>query len=98
MTKPLTFRVNGTWGIEGVDLSTLPPQVYGALKKLCDLEHPISDNIADRLRLADDDEMARIMDENFACPPDGKPCPGRDANCRNCWLDWLQSPAEGGRQ
>lgn len=36
----LTFyRPNGDWGIEGVDLSTLPPKVYGALCKLHDLEH-----------------------------------------------------------
>lgn len=36
----LTFyRLNGEWGIEGVDLSMLPPKVYGALCKLHDLEH-----------------------------------------------------------
>ena len=36
----LTYqKPNGEWGIEGVDLSTLPPAVYSALRKLCDLEH-----------------------------------------------------------
>ena len=36
----LTYcKPNGEWGIEGVDLSTLPPKVYGALCKLKDLEH-----------------------------------------------------------
>lgn len=36
----LTFyRPNGEWGIEGVDLTTLPPKVYGALCKLHDLEY-----------------------------------------------------------
>ena len=35
MSKPLTYRKpSGEWGIEGVDLSTLPPPVYGALAKL----------------------------------------------------------------
>lgn len=38
MSKRLTFSRNGEWGIEGVDLSTLPPQVYGALCKLKDIE------------------------------------------------------------
>ena len=41
MTKPLTYhKPSGEWGIEGVDLSTLPPPVYGALAKLMRLEHP----------------------------------------------------------
>lgn len=36
----LTYlKPNGEWGIEGVDLSTLPPKVYGALCKLMKLEH-----------------------------------------------------------
>lgn len=36
---PLTYqKPNGEWGIEGVDLTTLPPKVYGALCKLHDLE------------------------------------------------------------
>lgn len=42
MSKPLTYRKpSGEWGIEGVDLSTLPPPVYGALAKLMRLEHPL---------------------------------------------------------
>lgn len=36
----MTYRKpNGEWGIEGVDLTALPPKVYGALCKLHDLEH-----------------------------------------------------------
>lgn len=30
----------GDWGIPGVNLSELPPNVYSALQKLRDLEHP----------------------------------------------------------
>lgn len=30
----------GDWGISGVKLSDLPPNVYSALQKLRDLEHP----------------------------------------------------------
>ena len=33
------YKPNGEWGIEGVDLTALPPKVYGALCKLHDLEH-----------------------------------------------------------
>lgn len=40
MMAPLTFyKPTGEWGIEGVDLATLPPKVYSALCKLHDLEH-----------------------------------------------------------
>lgn len=47
MNKPLTYRKpSGEWGIEGVDLSTLPPQVYGALAKLMRLEHPAGEETA----------------------------------------------------
>lgn len=41
MSSNITFRrASGEWGIEGVDLSALPPKVYAALYKLMDLEHP----------------------------------------------------------
>ena len=34
----LTYnKPNGEWGIEGVDLSALPPKVYGAVAKLKDI-------------------------------------------------------------
>ena len=47
MTKPLTYRKpSGEWGVEGVDLSTLPPPVYGALAKLMRLEHPAGEEAA----------------------------------------------------
>lgn len=32
---------DGSWGIKGVDLATLPPLVYGALMKLLRLENVI---------------------------------------------------------
>lgn len=38
-SRRLTWSAqDGSWGIEGVDLSALPPKVYGALCKLKDLE------------------------------------------------------------
>lgn len=47
MVKPLTYRKpSGEWGIERVDLSALPPQVYGALAKLMRLEHPADEETA----------------------------------------------------
>lgn len=38
MNKSLTWSKDGCWGIDGVDLSTLPPRVYGALCKLHAME------------------------------------------------------------
>lgn len=41
MSKNLTWlKPSGEWGIEGVDLTALPPAAYGALAKLMRLEHP----------------------------------------------------------
>lgn len=82
MTKPLTYRKpNGDWGIEGVDLSTLQPQVYGTL--------------AETLRAASNEEMAEIFAEGCCHPCDDLDvgCGPADGNCRNCWLDWLLGPA-----
>jgi len=42
MKTRITWKTeDGHWGIEGVDLSALPPRVYGALYKLKDLEDQI---------------------------------------------------------
>lgn len=94
MTKPLTYyKPSGEWGIEGVDLSTLPPPVYGALAKLMRLEHPLCNNCADRLRLASEEEMAAMLAR--ACRRRKNNCEKFDT-CDLCWLDWLKSPAEEG--
>lgn len=37
-TRLTYHNADGTWGIKGVDLSTIPPGVYGALYKLKDVE------------------------------------------------------------
>ena len=91
MYKPLTYhKPSGEWGIEGVDLSTLPPQVYGALAKLMRLEHPLCGTRADMLRLASEEEMAEMLTR--ACPDANEHCGGVSI-CRACWLDWLLEPA-----
>lgn len=95
MTKPLTYhKPSGEWGIEGVDLSTLPPPVYGALAKLMRLEHPISGNRADTLRLASEEEIADMLARG-GCKRKAIDCE-RHETCDLCWLDWLKSPAEEG--
>lgn len=91
MTKPLTYRKpSGEWGIEGVDLSALPPQVYGALAKLMRLEHPLCGTRAEMLRLASDEEMAAMLSATFCCQ---QGC-GEFDSCKKCWLDWLLDPAD----
>lgn len=94
MIKPLTYhKPSGEWGIEGVDLSTLPPPVYGALAKLMRLEHPISNNRADALRLASEEEMAEMLMQ--FCTGTAEKC-GSFSSCHVCLLDWLKSPAGEG--
>lgn len=59
MSKPLTWlKPSGEWGIEGVDLTTLPPEVYGALTKLMRLEHPYCLSRGDHLRTMSDEDLA----------------------------------------
>jgi len=93
MSKPLTYHTpSGEWGIEGVDLSTLPPQVYGALAKLMRLEHPLCGNRADQLRLASEEEMAELLGRG-PCPSEDGQCL-EDYDCKACWLNWLYEPVK----
>lgn len=48
---------------------------------------------ADRLRAGTDEEIAARM---RGCPDPLERCP--NINCRECWLQWLRSPAEGGKR
>lgn len=46
MAEKITYcKPDGEWGIEGVDLTTLPPKVYSALCKLKDIEWPFGCDI-----------------------------------------------------
>lgn len=47
---------------------------------------------ADRIRAMTDEELAKIL--NGGCPPGAK-CYGR---CGTCWLEWLRSPVEDGKE
>ena len=48
---------------------------------------------ADRLRAMSDEELAEFLAE-YRCVHKAPHC--RDANCVQCWLDWLKSPVEPG--
>ena len=60
----LTYnKPNGEWGIEGVDLSALPPKVYGAVAKLKDIESGRYPDVAST-------ELAlRTLADDVAAPP-----------------------------
>ena len=45
---------------------------------------------ADRIRSMSDEELAKILGNKCTCPPTSE-C----VNCFDCWLEWLQKPAEG---
>lgn len=50
MAEKITYcKPDGEWGIEGVDLTSLPPKVYSALCKLKDLEWPFGADIVLRI-------------------------------------------------
>jgi len=94
MSGKLTWKKpNGEWGIEGVDLTALPPAAYAAIAKLKDIEHPSCLTNGDRIRTMADEELAGVI----MCPHDGgssglcvlESC----ANCFKCSLDWLKDPA-----
>ena len=52
---------------------------------------------ADRIRAMTDEELSKTFETDFAtCPPNAgedKWC-DKDADCKQCWLDWLKQPAE----
>lgn len=45
---------------------------------------------ADKIRSMTDEELAKILGNKCICPPTSE-C----VNCFDCWLEWLQQPAEG---
>lgn len=59
-------------------------------------EYEKSKTNSDRIRSMSDYELAKFIDDKCVCPPASE-CPkvcGGD--CVDCWLEWLQQPAERG--
>lgn len=82
MSKPLTWlKPSGEWGIEGVDLTTLPPEVYGALTKLMRLEHPYCLSRGDHLRTMSDEDLALWLVNEVLVPA---VCPLLGLSARLC--------------
>ena len=49
---------------------------------------------ADRIRAMSDEELAELIDrETDSCAPTGD-CERMSRDCKACWLEWLQQPAE----
>ena len=49
---------------------------------------------ADRVRSMTDEELAELIDrETDSCAPTGD-CEKMSRDCKACWLEWLQQPAE----
>lgn len=103
MSKPLTWlKPSGEWGIEGVDLTTLPPKVYGALAKLMRLEHPYCLSRGDHLRTMSDEDLALWLVNEVLVPA---VCPLLGLSARLCkqasdsrtvqvCAEWLRTPAK----
>ena len=48
----------------------------------------------DRIRAMSDEELAELIDrETDSCAPTGD-CEKMSRDCKACWLEWLQQPAE----
>ena len=48
---------------------------------------------ADRIRAMSNEELAKLLDYELGCPVTGD-CAKMSKDCKACWLDWLQQPAE----
>ena len=48
---------------------------------------------AQKIRAMSDEELAKFMGRMFWCPVTGD-CKKMSEDCNDCWLDWLQQPAE----
>lgn len=54
----------------------------------------VSMNNAQKIRSMTDEELAELIDrETNSCAPNGD-CEKMSKDCKACWLDWLQQPAE----
>ena len=103
MSEPLTWlKPSGEWGIEGVDLATLPPKVYGALAKLMRLEHPYCLSRGDHLRAMSDEDLAlwlaNVVLVPAICPLLGLPTQlckqTSDSRTVQVCVEWLGTPAK----
>ena len=58
----------------------------------CEYSYPQKQTTnADRIRAMSDEEMARNA-ATLSCPKSMRPC--KYVRCKDCWLEWLQQPAE----
>ena len=48
---------------------------------------------ADEIRAMSDDELAKKLDYLLGCLDTGD-CANMSEDCKACWLEWLQQPAE----
>ena len=50
---------------------------------------------ADRIRSMSDEELADLINREISyCAPTSGDCEKTSNDCKACWLDWLQQPAE----
>lgn len=83
-----------------------PSSMGGKPCTMCNPDDPVFDHYAkweetpptnaDRIRAGSNEHIAGVV--CTGCPPGietGKQCTG-DGACYDCWLNWLQSPADGG--
>ena len=59
----------------------------------CFIYRTINTN-ADKIRAMSDEELAKVMERMLGCPITGD-CKKMSEDCNDCWLEWLQQPAEG---
>lgn len=58
----------------------------------CDYYSNHAPTNGDRIRSMSNEELAEILKRE--CPPGAKVDHSRPYSCKNCWLDWLNKPAE----
>lgn len=65
-----------------------------SLRGAVELGDPLTN--ADRIRAMSDEELVDIYRCNVDCPPgkDYITCEKVGGTCKDCWVEWLQQPAE----
>ena len=69
---------------------------YNAICPLTNMATPVTEyrmTNADRIRAMSDEKLVEALDYELGCPATGN-CEKMNRDCKACWLDWLQSPAE----
>ena len=77
--------------IDAIDMAISAIRQQEHFRDLTKKVEPLTN--AQKIRAMSDKELAKIIEHELGCPVTGN-CEKMSRDCKACWLDWLQQPAE----